>query len=86
MRCRREGSFETLRNLDACIAFASIKACMPFLSLSSFLPPSVCLSLSLSQDVDLDKECVYMLGNSLGLQPKGAKAMVDNELEKWRRK
>ena len=42
--------------------------------------------LSLSVDVDLDKECVYMLGNSLGLQPKETMAMVDSELEKWRKK
>ncbi|KAM4601830.1 kynureninase [Polymixia lowei] len=41
------------------------------------LPPS---DLSL---VDGTKECIYFVGNSLGLQPKMAKKYLDEELEKW---
>ena len=38
--------------------------------------------------VDLDlvdplEECVYFAGNSLGLLPKGTKAKLDRELDKW---
>ncbi|XP_062270749.1 kynureninase [Scomber scombrus] len=41
------------------------------------LPPS---DLSL---VDGTKECIYMVGNSLGLQPKRTKKYLEEELEKW---
>ncbi|KAJ3584128.1 hypothetical protein NHX12_014624 [Muraenolepis orangiensis] len=41
------------------------------------LPPS---DLSL---VDGSQECVYFVGNSLGLQPKSTKKYLDEELEKW---
>ncbi|XP_051568133.1 kynureninase-like isoform X3 [Myxocyprinus asiaticus] len=43
----------------------------------SDLPPS---DLSL---VDGSEDCVYFVGNSLGLQPKSAKKYIDEELEKW---
>ena len=43
----------------------------------SFLPPA---------GVDVSKSVVYMAGNSLGLQPKGAKDYVDGEMEKWARR
>ncbi|XP_074482814.1 kynureninase [Sebastes fasciatus] len=43
----------------------------------SDLPPS---DLSL---VDGSKECIYLVGNSLGLQPKMARKYVGEELEKW---
>ncbi|XP_073688083.1 kynureninase-like [Garra rufa] len=43
----------------------------------SDLPPS---DLSL---VDGSEDCVYLAGNSLGLQPKNAKKYIDEELEKW---
>uniref|UniRef100_A0AAQ6A1B8 Kynureninase n=1 Tax=Amphiprion ocellaris TaxID=80972 RepID=A0AAQ6A1B8_AMPOC len=41
------------------------------------LPPS---DLSL---VDGTKECIYLVGNSLGLQPKMAQKYLEEELEKW---
>lgn len=43
----------------------------------SDLPPS---DLSL---VDGSEDCVYFVGNSLGLQPKNAKKYIDEELDKW---
>lgn len=30
-----------------------------------------------------EDECVYFCGNSLGLQPKRTRVLVDEELEKW---
>nr|XP_020447912.1 kynureninase [Monopterus albus] len=33
--------------------------------------------------VDGTKECIYFVGNSLGLQPKMARQYLDEELEKW---
>lgn len=33
--------------------------------------------------VDGSEDCVYFVGNSLGLQPKNAKKYIDEELEKW---
>ncbi|XP_071320853.1 kynureninase [Trachinotus anak] len=41
------------------------------------LPPS---DLSL---VDGSMECIYLVGNSLGLQPKMARRYVEEELDKW---
>ncbi|KAM7375466.1 hypothetical protein PAMA_014534 [Pampus argenteus] len=41
------------------------------------LPPS---DLSL---VDGTQECIYLVGNSLGLQPKMARKYLEEELEKW---
>ncbi|XP_031153664.1 kynureninase isoform X2 [Sander lucioperca] len=41
------------------------------------LPPS---DLSL---VDGAEECIYLVGNSLGLQPKTARKYVEEELDKW---
>ncbi|KAF3688383.1 Kynureninase [Channa argus] len=41
------------------------------------LPPS---DLSL---VDGTKDCIYLVGNSLGLQPKNARKYLDEELDKW---
>ncbi|KAK5847757.1 hypothetical protein PBY51_016861 [Eleginops maclovinus] len=41
------------------------------------LPPS-----DLSQ-VDGSKECIYMVGNSLGLQPKKARKYLEEELDNW---
>uniref|UniRef100_A0A8P4GLX7 Kynureninase n=1 Tax=Dicentrarchus labrax TaxID=13489 RepID=A0A8P4GLX7_DICLA len=43
----------------------------------SDLPPS---DLSL---VDGEQECIYLVGNSLGLQPKMARKYLEEELEKW---
>ncbi|KAI3366130.1 hypothetical protein L3Q82_009955, partial [Scortum barcoo] len=40
--------------------------------------PSSDLSL-----VDGSKECIYLVGNSLGLQPKMARKYLEEELEKW---
>ncbi|XP_065886550.1 kynureninase-like isoform X2 [Dysidea avara] len=36
--------------------------------------------------VDPNKECVYFAGQSIGLQPVGAKQLVDEEMEKWRKR
>ncbi len=33
--------------------------------------------------VDGSEDCVYLAGNSLGLQPKNTKKYIDEELEKW---
>ncbi|XP_035388622.1 kynureninase isoform X2 [Electrophorus electricus] len=41
------------------------------------LPPS---DLTLR---DGSEECIYFVGNSLGLQPKNTKKYIDEELEKW---
>ncbi|XP_062852972.1 kynureninase [Trichomycterus rosablanca] len=41
------------------------------------LPPS---DLTL---VDGSEDCIYFVGNSLGLQPKNVKKYLDEELEKW---
>lgn len=43
----------------------------------SDLPPS---DLSL---VDGEQDCIYMVGNSLGLQPRMARTFVEEELDKW---
>ena len=41
-------------------------------------------------DIDKDPEyaqdCMYFSGNSLGLQPKGASELVQEEMEKWAKK
>jgi len=33
--------------------------------------------------VDGSEDCVYLAGNSLGLQPKNTQKYIDEELEKW---
>lgn len=33
--------------------------------------------------VDGAEECIYLVGNSLGLQPKLARSYITEELEKW---
>ena len=33
--------------------------------------------------VDGNDRCVYFCGNSLGLQPKETKTLVNQELDKW---
>lgn len=33
--------------------------------------------------VDGGEECVYLVGNSLGLQPRTARGYVQEELDKW---
>ncbi|TSK62657.1 Kynureninase [Bagarius yarrelli] len=33
--------------------------------------------------VDGSEDCIYFVGNSLGLQPKNTKKYIDEELEKW---
>lgn len=33
--------------------------------------------------VDGAAECIYLVGNSLGLQPKLARTYIEEELEKW---
>lgn len=33
--------------------------------------------------VDGSEDCIYFVGNSLGLQPKNVKKYIDEELEKW---
>ena len=36
--------------------------------------------------VDLSAECNYLVGNSLGLQPKNAKELLSIEMDKWGKK
>lgn len=33
--------------------------------------------------IDPDEECIYLCGNSLGLQPKTIKPLIEGELKKW---
>lgn len=33
--------------------------------------------------VDGSQDCIYLVGNSLGLQPKMARVYLSEELEKW---
>ena len=37
-------------------------------------------------DVDPDIECIYMTGNSLGLQPKNVLGFIEKEVDKWAKK
>ncbi|RXN32503.1 kynureninase [Labeo rohita] len=49
-----------------------------------FLIPKISeLSTSDLSLVDGAEDCVYLAGNSLGLQPKNTKKYIDEELEKW---
>jgi hypothetical protein len=32
---------------------------------------------------ELDKECIYLCGNSLGLQPKCTRDLINEELDVW---
>lgn len=34
-------------------------------------------------EAERSEECVYLCGNSLGLQPKGTQPIIQEELEKW---
>ena len=34
--------------------------------------------------VDSEVDCIYFCGNSLGLQPKQAGTLVNQELDKWK--
>ncbi|XP_019851114.1 PREDICTED: uncharacterized protein LOC100642011 [Amphimedon queenslandica] len=36
--------------------------------------------------LDLSAECIYLVGNSLGLQPKNAKELLSIEMDKWGKK
>ena len=36
--------------------------------------------------VDVNEECIYFCGNSLGLQPRNAPGEVEREMAKWSRK
>ncbi|XP_065899967.1 kynureninase-like, partial [Dysidea avara] len=42
------------------------------------------LDNKVTEGVDGSKKCVYLAGNSLGLQPKGTQQLVLEELEKWK--
>lgn len=33
--------------------------------------------------VDREVDCIYFCGNSLGLQPKQARTLVNQEMDKW---
>jgi len=33
--------------------------------------------------VDKEVDCIYFCGNSLGLQPKQARTLVNQEMDKW---
>ena len=34
----------------------------------------------------MSDDCIYLAGNSLGLQPKGSQELVQHEMDKWSRK
>ena len=36
--------------------------------------------------MDPDDECIYMIGHSLGLQPKNVLGFITNEVDKWAKK
>jgi len=36
-----------------------------------------------NQSADTKKDAIYMVGNSLGLQPKSTRSFIDKELKKW---
>ncbi len=36
--------------------------------------------------VNISDDCIYFCGNSLGLQPKNAHGLVDQEMHKWSKK
>ena len=44
------------------------------------------IDISCIPGVDGSQKCVYLAGNSLGLQPVGVKQLVSEELEKWKNK
>lgn len=46
------------------------------------IPPSGAPAADLSL-VDGSQECIYLVGNSLGLQPKKAGKYLREELDKW---
>lgn len=46
------------------------------------VPPVSAADLSLVAGGD---ECIYLVGNSLGLQPKMAETYLQEELDKWAR-
>ncbi|XP_069578702.1 kynureninase [Brachyistius frenatus] len=49
-----------------------------------FLVPKIAdLPLSDLSVVDGTKECIYLVGNSLGLQPRMARKYLEEELDKW---
>jgi kynureninase len=37
-------------------------------------------------DIERTSECVYLCGNSLGLEPKVTKDIMNKELDKWSKK
>ena len=46
----------------------------------------IVVTLYCTLGVDGSQKCVYLAGNSLGLQPIGVKQLVLEELEKWKNK
>lgn len=44
---------------------------------------SIFLSVVDTSLVDSEVDCIYFCGNSLGLQPKQAGTLVNQELDKW---
>ena len=53
---------------------------------SKFYIPSIgeiCEEDKRAKGVNLELECIYMCGHSLGLQPKGGMELVRGEMEKW---
>lgn len=53
------------------------------LALQQFM---VFLLLSLRKGLDVSQQSLYMLANSLGLQPKALRGMINTELDKWAHK
>ncbi|CEM31671.1 unnamed protein product [Vitrella brassicaformis CCMP3155] len=51
-----------------------------------FVPSMKDLGVRDTDSGDADGECVYLCGNSLGLQPRAARALVNEELDKWSKK
>ena len=51
-----------------------------------FVPSMKDLGVTEKADGDGNRECVYLCGNSLGLQPRAARALVNEELDKWSKK
>ncbi|XP_064394416.1 kynureninase-like isoform X2 [Halichondria panicea] len=66
----------TLDNRDKLASFRA-KFCLPTIS-------DICEGEKLAADSSQD--CVYLTGNSLGLQPKGTKDLIVADLDKWAKK
>ena len=78
-----------LKYLGGCLGFV-VSACKSYESIwhatVPILPTWLLNFILFLKGVDSQEKCVYLNGCSLGLQPKGTQKLVDDELEKWRKR